>query len=63
MVTVLEAQHDVVEVRGMRAADVDNLNVLVLHEFFVSSVSVVNTKLGCESSSRIHSTASNSDDL
>lgn len=60
---MLQAQHNVVEVRGMRAADIDNLDVLVLHEFFVAAVSVLNAKLGCESTSRIYGTASNSDDL
>jgi hypothetical protein len=47
----------------MRAANVNNLDVLVLHEFFVAAVSVVNTKLGRECASRIYCTAGNSNDL
>jgi hypothetical protein len=47
----------------MRAANVNNLDVFVLHEFFVAAVSVVNTKLGRESASRIYCTAGNSNDL
>lgn len=60
---MLEAQHNVVEVRRMRTADINNLDVLVLHEFFVAAVSALNAKLGCEGTSRIYGTASNSNDL
>ncbi len=61
--TVLKAQHDVVKVRRMRAANVHNLDVLVLHELFVVAVSVLNAKFSCEGTSRIHGATSNSNNL
>lgn len=60
---MLEAQHNVGKVRGMRAADVNDLNVLVLHELLVAAVRVLHAELGGESTSRIYCTTGNSDDL